>query len=231
MDQKTSMNNTLIVFAKAPQPGRVKTRMFSDLSPDQSAELYRAFVHDLLEATRSLSDVRRVIGCDPSARDPYFQSLGERHGVELMDQTGRDLGERMRNALGEAQRNHPGPAVIIGTDSPTLPMGIVREAFDRLRTDELALGPSHDGGYYLIGCAEKIPPIFEEIPWGTDRVLELTLKKITELGVRCALLPFWYDVDTIQDLRFLSAHLEYRDRQGNGPVAPETRRALENLKF
>ena len=225
------MNKTLILFAKAPYPGRVKTRLQPDVSPEQGCELYRAFVDDLLATTRSLKDVKRIMGCDPSQSDPYFEALSEKYPVDLMDQRGADLGERMRNAFEEIRERGNGPVVIIGTDSPTLPVEMIREAFSRLETHDLVLGPSRDGGYYLIGCARQVPPIFHDIPWGTGQVLEKTLRQVADSKIKCALLPFWYDVDTIEDLRFLSAHLNYLNQQGDGPVAVETAQIIKELKL
>lgn len=221
------MKRSLILFARAPVPGRVKTRLMPDLTPDQAGGVYRAFVQDLLESTGRLEDVRRVVGCDPSAGDPFFRSLAKRYAVDLVDQRGVDLGRRMHNALSDELTGGKNPVVLIGTDCPTLPITIVREAFTRLESVDLVLGPSLDGGYYLIGCSGGPPPVFDGIPWGTDRVLALTLEKLARLGTPSALLPFWYDVDSIQDLRFLSAHLEYLNR--NGRVAPETTRILKEL--
>ena len=225
------VKKALIFFAKAPKSGKVKTRLQPYLSPDQASELYTAFVTDLLEATARLRGITRIVGCDPSDHDPFFQSLAHRYQLKLIHQHGANLGERMQNAMTEAHRQGFDRVVIIGTDSPTLPMEFVRKAFLLLRTRELVLGPSHDGGYYLIGCGKSIPPVFEGIPWGTDRVLSMTLRRITDLKIKCALLPFWYDVDHIEDLRFLTAHLDYLDRQTGGEAAPQTARIIKAFKL
>ena len=225
------MNKTLILFAKVPRPGKVKTRLQPDISPERGCELYRAFIDDLLATTRSLKNVKRIMGCDPSQSDPYFEALSEKYQVDLMDQRGADLGERMRNAFEEIRERGNGRVVIIGTDSPTLPVEMIRKAFFHLETHDLVLGPCLDGGYYLIGSRDKIPPVLDGIPWGTDLVLGLTLRKVTDHKIKCALLPFWYDVDTIEDLRFLSSHLEFLDQQGEGSGAAETKRVLKDLKF
>lgn len=225
------MKKALILFAKTPRPGGVKTRLQPDLSPEQSSVLYRAFVLDLLEATRHLKNTDRIIGCDPSHQDPFFKSLADRYSVRLMDQQGADLGERMRMAFEETHRQGLGPVVIIGTDSPTLPMEFVREAFDLLRNHEIVLGPSHDGGYYLTGCSENIPPIFEKVPWGSDQVLAMTLKRVMDLKLKCALLPFWYDVDTLSDLKLLAVHLRYLEQEGAVNAAGETARIIKTFDW
>lgn len=221
----------LILFAKAPQPGRVKTRLVPQLSAEQASGLYQAFVMDLVSATGRLKGITRIMACDPARHHPFFDSIAHRFGMKLIDQQGANLGERMKNAINAAHRLKLGPVVIIGTDSPTLPMEFVRQAFGVLHSRELVLGPSCDGGYYLIGCGKRIPPVFEGIPWGTDRVLAMTLKRITDLKLQCALLPFWYDVDHVEDLRLLTAHLGYLDQQTGGGVAPKTARVVKTFKL
>jgi rSAM/selenodomain-associated transferase 1 len=224
------IKKALILFAKSPKPGFVKTRFQPEWSAEEAGKLYQAFVMDLVSATSRLKSIARILACDPTSRDPLFQSLARRYKLKLMDQRGRNLGERMRNAIEEAHQMGFHQVVIIGTDSPTLPMEFIDQAFRLLRSHELVLGPSHDGGYYLIGCGEIIPPVFEGIPWGTVGVLALTLRRMVDLKLKCALLPFWYDVDTAQDLHLLSAHLDFLKEKTGKEAAPETASVLQNLK-
>ena len=230
-----AFKKALIVFAKVPKPGHVKTRLQPELSPDASRQIYLAFILDTLNATASLKGVKRILGCDSTRRAPFFKQLAERHDLMRMDQVGETIGARMQNAIAEAYRLGFGPTVIIGTDIPTLPMGYIQEAFKQLKKQpqepSIVLGPSADGGYYLIGCSGSVPPIFDGIAWGTEQVLTQTLQRITERHLSALLLPFWYDVDTVQDLRFLSAHLAYLERQTGKPAAPETSRVLKTLKL
>ncbi|MBI3995218.1 MAG: TIGR04282 family arsenosugar biosynthesis glycosyltransferase [Nitrospirae bacterium] len=226
-----AIKKALIIFAKVPKPGQVKTRLQPDLPPDASARLYLAFILDILNATASLKGVTRMLGCDSSRRDPFFMGLAERHGLDLIDQTGKDLGVRMQSAIAEAYRLGFDQAVIIGTDIPTLPVGYIQEAFKLLKRYSLVLGPGTDGGYYLVGCSGSVPPIFDGVAWGTERVLTQTLQRIAESNLNAALLPFWYDVDTIQDVRWLSEHLSYLERRAGKPVASETARVLKTLKL
>jgi hypothetical protein len=224
-------SNVLIHFAKVPKPGQVKTRFQPALSPEASGRLALALMLDSLNATASLKGVKRILGCDPTRRDPFFIQLAERHGLQLIDQSGENLGARMRNAFEDAYRLGFDRAVILGTDLPTLPAGFVQEAFRRLKKQPLVLGPSLDGGYYLIGCSGSVPPIFDGIAWGTERVLTQTLRRINRGGLKAALLPFWYDVDTVQDLRFLSQHLACLKQETGRSAAPETARVLKTLKL
>ncbi len=226
-----AVKKALIVFARVPKPGQVKTRLQPDLSPDTSSRIYLAFIRDVLAATASLKGVKRILGCDATRRDPFFIQLAERYDLVLIDQVGEDLGARMRNAIAEAYRLGFGQAVILGTDIPTLPVGHIQEAFKLLKKHSLVLGPSADGGYYLVGCSGSVPPIFDGIAWGTEQVLTQTLQRIAGSHLNAALLPFWYDVDTVQDLRFLSQHLAYLERWTGKPAAPETSRVLKTLKL
>jgi uncharacterized protein len=219
----------LIHFAKVPKPGQVKTRLFPDLSPEQAGQIYLAFILDTLAATAALKGVTRILGCDSTRRDPFFKGLGERHGLVLMDQAGEDLGSRMRNAMMEARGLGFDAVVIVGTDCPTLPTEYIQEAFKRLKKSPLVLGPSADGGYYLVGCSGAVPPIFDGIAWGTEEVLAQTLHRIAQKNLDATLLPFWYDIDTFQDLLFLSEHIAYLERRTGKPMAPETSRVLKTL--
>jgi rSAM/selenodomain-associated transferase 1 len=227
--------NALILFAKVPKPGQVKTRLLPDLSAEQAGRLYRAFILDTLSSTAVLKGVKRLLACDPTRRAPFFKGLADRFELNLIDQIGEDLGARMRNALTEADRLGFDRAVIIGMDLPTLPAEHIEEAFRQLKkppqVPSVVLGPSADGGYYLIGCTGPVPPIFDGIAWGTERVLEQTLARIAVRHLNATLLPFWYDVDTLQDLRFLAQHLNYLERKAGKPVAPETARVLKTLKL
>jgi len=225
----------LILFAKIPKPGQVKTRLLPDLSPEQASRIYRAFILDTLGSTALLKGVKRILACDPTRRDPFFKALAKRFGLTLIDQVGGDLGARMRNALVEVHRQGFDPAVLIGMDLPTLPTDHIQEAFRQLKNHSqgpsIVLGPSADGGYYLIGCSGLVPRIFNEIDWSTERVLTQTLARIEDNHLNAALLPFWYDVDTLQDLRFLAQHMRYLERKAGRPVAPETARVLKALKL
>ena len=225
----------LILFAKAPRPGRVKTRLQPFLTPAQTARLGRAFIEDTLFLTSGFKGVARRIACDsgPGAarRDPFFSRLARRHGVGLMDQDGPDLGARLRRAFEQALGEGMDAVVIIGADSPTLPVLHIRMAFEALKKVPAVLGPSTDGGYYLIGCAGEAPPVFDHVDWGGDKVLAQTVERLNRRHIPHHLLPVWYDVDTLADLLFLSEHLGYLKERGSKSVAPETARVLKGLKL
>ena len=225
------MKKALILFAKTPRPGAVKTRLQPGLSPKDAAELYRAFILDLLKASTRLRGLTRILGCDPTQKTPFFQALADHEKLKLINQKGRNLGERMKNAIKTANRMGYGRVVIIGTDSPTLPMALIRKAFKLLDRNDLVIGPSFDGGYYLIACSKPISGIFQGIAWGADQVLSTTMKKVVDQRIKCELLPFWYDVDTIQDLRFLKDHLNFMNRDRSSKIAPQTISIIRTLRF
>ena len=140
-----------------------------------------------------------------------------------MAQHGRDLGERMRSVLGALLRaGHPA-AIALGTDTPTLPRALLQRAVDLAASGDVdvVLGPSEDGGYYLIGVRDDYPTLFEGVPWSTPAVLDVTLRRADDAGLRSALLPTWFDVDTPDDLARLRAALIDTPH-----VAPATRRFL-----
>jgi len=197
----------LIIFAKAPEPGEVKTRLSPPLTSKQAACLHEAFLLDVVRASFFSVGVTRWLSCAPSTTHPFFRGLARRARLRLLTQTGATLGERMASALRQALDAGATRAVLIGTDLPTLPPSILHDAFRLLRDADVVLGPACDGGYYLIGVSRRVPPIFDGIPWGRSTVLEATLAVINRLGLRCRLLPFWYDVDTLPSLRLLAAHL------------------------
>jgi rSAM/selenodomain-associated transferase 1 len=209
---------SLVVFARAPERGRVKTRLAAALGDDAALSLYRAFLEDTCALAAQVCDrgVLAVAGDSSS-----LQPLAARHGLHLTVQDGADLGARMEHAI--ARELAHGPVCIIGSDAPSLPVSLVEAAFERLADHELVVGPSTDGGYWLIGATRAAPELFSGVHWGTETVLEETLRRLE--GRRAALAPFWYDVDEPRDLALLRAHLPLL-----GPeVAPATRAALAAL--
>lgn len=220
---------TLGLFAKFPEPGRVKTRLAERIGPLAAADLAVAMTADLLDRFRSTADHRRL-GYAPATLEAerYFrQAAGP--AWELWPQPERDLGGRMHAFLAAA---NPGPndvTVLIGSDSPSLPEAIVAEAFTRLLDANCVLGPATDGGYYLIGCRGAPAEIFREMDWSQPTVLTQTVQRAKEHSVRLAELPPWYDIDTLQDLQMLSGHLRLSQAAGGNVVAPKTALVVERI--
>lgn len=198
----------LVIFAKAPIPGQVKTRLCPPLTPDEAASLHGSFVLDALERSREAGrhgpvPVDRFLACAPPTDHVFFKIMEERQKVRLLRQTGDDLGARMDQAFKEVFALGYQRALLVGTDVPSLPASYYGQAFSLLSDHDLVLGPSFDGGYYLIGLKRPIPDLFTGIPWSTDQVFSLTRTRADALGLKTALLPTCRDVDTIEDLLVL----------------------------
>jgi uncharacterized protein len=207
-----SAARALILFAKDPVEGQVKTRLSSLLDAQTILSLYRHFLRDSVEKVCSVAEVDRFIGIASDPKTDYFEDVSRNHPVQLFVQEGGNLGERMRRAFEDRFKEGYERVVIIGADSPTLPTAYIAQALQSEK--EVVIGPSTDGGYYLIGMHGKVADIFEGVPWGTDRVLSETLNVLKDRQAQVELLPVWYDVDLPEDLRFLKTHLEWMVHAG-----------------
>jgi rSAM/selenodomain-associated transferase 1 len=192
----------LVVMAKAPVAGNVKTRLSPDLSADDAARLSACFLKDRLVEMGKLNGCDRAIAFTPEKAEHLFEQYSANR-FSLFPQRGLGLGERMSNIFKEKHPEGYHAIVVVGTDSPDLPGSIVTEAFDRLMSEpvDIILGPAVDGGYYLVGMKRHHPEVFERIPWGTETVLAATLEAARESGIRTACLQTWHDIDTIADIR------------------------------
>ena len=220
----------VIVFVKNPVPGQVKTRLMPHLSAEQAASLYQAFLVDWCNALSTTSAAHRVIAYTPPEGLNALQTLIGKDLIYIPQQ-GVTLGERLIAAARWACDQDYARFLFVGSDSPTLPISYVERALDLLESRDVVLGPSVDGGYYLIGFSKhgaslSIPTIFEEIEWSTDAVFRQTLRKIQMVNARLGLLPPWYDVDTPTGLQLLQDHLLGLSLAGESSPAPQTYRKL-----
>jgi hypothetical protein len=197
--------DTLLVVAKQPAPGQTKTRLCPPLTHDQAADLYDCFLRDTLSIMRAVPEVRRVIGYLPEDAQGYFRQLAP--DMDLSPQRGASLGERLDHLLTEALLGGSQRAVVMDSDSPTLPAAYLQQAFDDLTDADVVLGPTNDGGYYLIGVKQPQPRLLREVQMSTPRVLADTLALAESNGLTVSLLPTWYDVDTIDELRQLDGEI------------------------
>jgi rSAM/selenodomain-associated transferase 1 len=207
------------LFAKQPLPGAVKTRLAADTSPSWAAQVSEAFLLDTLDRL-AVIDSRRVLAFAPPDARPYFEGVAGGRFL-LTAQAEGDLGRRMESFFAAQLNANAGPVVLVGTDSPTLPVDLIERAFSALESAEVVLGPAADGGYYLVGCARRVPPIFTGVAWGGECVLLDTVRRLPD-DYRLAVLPPWYDVDTLADWQALCGHLAALRRAGLGPAAPRT---------
>ena len=205
---QTAQNAALVIFAKAPIAGQVKTRLCPPLTPDEAATLHGSFVIDMLERTKVAAiklklPIDRYLACAPSSTLVFFQIMEERQSVKLIDQVGDDLGARMEQTFATLFGKGYQRVFIVGTDVPSLPLDHYKQALALLDTHDVVLGPALDGGYYLIGLKRPRPELFAGIAWSTDRVLAATQEKAASLGLKLALIPSWRDVDSVDDLQAL----------------------------
>jgi uncharacterized protein len=222
----------LIVFCREPTARQVKTRLIGSITPDAAAALSDAFIRDALAKALSVRPSKIVIAAgtfDGAARSRYFRRLARRFDAELIDQGSGSLGTRMAHALAPYAASG---ALLIGTDTPTLPAKLLAISLDSLRRSRTVIAPSLDGGYYAIGVRGAIPPIFTGIRWGTARVFDSTVRRLERARIPYKLGPAWYDVDRWPDVILLAAHLRLlrrsRDRLRSSPC-PATESVLKRL--
>ena len=215
--------HVLGLMAKQPLPGLVKTRLAKETSPEFAARVAEAFLSDSLDRLTTI-EARRILVFAPSEAGSYFSSL-VRCRFLLTPQVDGDLGRRMAAFFEEHSKLGARKIILLGVDSPTLPLSYVEEAFARLDRADLVLGPATDGGYYLVGCSvgrisnpsHHLPPIFENVRWGEPTVLQDTISRLQKTQWRLELLPPWYDVDTLNDWQMLCGHLAALRRAGLDP--------------
>ena len=191
----------IIIFAKAPVPGTVKTRMCPPLAPDEAASLHGSLVMDAVERTRSLRGFDVFLACTPGMNHPFFQTLAARHRIRLYDQVGEDLGQRMDHALTAAFTRGYAHALLAGTDIPNISAHHYERAKALLQTTDVVLGPTKDGGYYLVGAKQPVPALFAGIPWSTGDVLAQSQARAERAGLVVGLLEPERDLDTFDDVQ------------------------------
>tara|TARA_B100000315_G_scaffold252973_1_gene290841 strand:+ start:8957 stop:9655 length:699 start_codon:yes stop_codon:yes gene_type:complete len=221
-------NNALVLFAKAPIAGEVKTRLQPEITPENSARLQESLIKDSISLMSEINNVEKIIYFLPGEKKYIFEKFTDGLPFHLNCQNGVDLGEKMENAFQDLFNKGFFRVVIIGVDSPTLPKEYINKAFIDLNNADLVIGPSIDGGYYLIGFKEKVLPVFSSVEWGSNKVLLQTEELITKQNLKLSLLPVHYDIDTIEDLRYLKTHLKLLSRSGED-VPVNTMSILDNI--
>jgi hypothetical protein len=220
------LKEALVMVAKAPRAGEVKTRLHGALGPVGATELYRCFLRDTFAIMEAARDARPTLSLGlcytPAGEERAFDRLG-RDGSLLLAQRGADLGQRLRHCFEDLFAAGYDSVAIMNSDSPTLPSAYLLAAFDHLKGEEMVvLGPTTDGGYYLIGMRRLHPQLFERITWSTARVLAETRERAREAGLEVILLPEWFDVDTPEELARLQ-----REIGRDGHSAKSTRAFLQ----
>lgn len=205
-------NAVLMIFCKAPVPGQVKTRLMPELTPEQAAELHiELSTKTLQRATQShLCPVQ--LWCTPTTDHGFFTASAATYPITLRQQQGTDLGERMHRAFCSALAGYS-HAVLMGCDCPSLTEQDLEQALTALNQEnEVVLAPAEDGGYVLIGLNRPRPELFDNMPWGTELVLEQTRNRIERYKFRCHELSEQWDLDTAEDLERYRGLAQSRNR-------------------
>lgn len=223
----------LAVMTKAPRAGKVKTRLTPPLFPTEAAALNICFLRDTTAAISANTAGGRALGIavyTPVGEEAAYADILPSH-FQLVPQRGDAFGERLIFAAEDLFRIGFASVCLINSDSPTVPLSAYAEAARLLSQsgDRIVLGPSDDGGYYLIGLNKLHRRLFEEIDWSTERVFQQTLERAAELGLQVELLPQWYDVDDRATLRRLCSELLDGEDPSAGYSAPETSVFLAKL--
>lgn len=220
MSENIKINKqALVVMARVPEVGKVKTRLTAALGESGAFELYKCLLKDLLFRIATLNNKDIFIFHTPDKITEELTSIIP-DNMHLTPQEGNDLGERMFNAIENLLDDGYKSVVVIGSDSPDIPLDSIEEGFLKLEGDEsFVIGPSTDGGYYLIGANCPIYTPFENINWGTDGVFESTISNLQKAGINYELLGEWHDIDTEEDLELLK----------NNEDTPESSNFLKNI--
>src|SRR5882724_9613631 len=219
----------LAIMTKAPRAGAVKTRLQPPLTPSEAAELNTCFLRDIAAVISAAGERSQGVGVfTPARSEKEYEGILPSH-FDLIPQRGNGFGERLTNAADDLLHVGFESCCLINSDSPTATAEAFREAVAQLRgaDDRIVLGPSDDGGYYLIGMRKLYRRLFQEIDWSTERVFDQTLERAREIGLNVHLLPKFYDVDDPATLRRLCNELLMKNSRGD--IAPATREFLTDL--
>jgi rSAM/selenodomain-associated transferase 1 len=228
----------LAVMAKAPRPGKVKTRLSPPLTLDQAAAINICFLQDTTEnlaAVAASGSAAGIISYTPVGDERLFDNLLPA-GFALISQRGNGFGERLFATTEDLLASGYGSVCLIDSDSPTVPAAAFEQAAAELAKpgDRIVLGPSNDGGYYLIGLKRAHPEPFDNITWSTSAVCEETLAAANAAGIETVVLPLWYDVDDAATLETVVAELLHDTpppfAEIPGYAAEHTRNFLRTLK-
>jgi len=214
-------------MAKAPRPGEVKTRLCPPLSHGEAAELYRCFLLDKIAQINTLQGATPAVSYSPEESGSLFEALTPAHFL-LIPQRGDGLGARLLSTFDQLFQQGYTPVMVIDSDTPTLPTTYLEQAlgFFADRETDVVLGPTEDGGYFLIGLRQSYPVLFAHMPWSTAQVTPETLRRAAQHGLTVACTASWYDVDTPDDLTRLAQSLD----QVQDGLARHTRRLFQEFR-
>lgn len=230
--------NVFGIFAKFWESGTVKTRLAKSIGFELATEVYFQFLKSTLglgnqfESLQGAPQCKKTIGFSPREKRKEFASLAP--NWDLVPQTEGNLGTRMKcffdSCFAQTDAAEPNDVVLIGSDTPALPCEIISDAFQLLKNNDVVLGPSFDGGYYLIGCSHSTANIFESVDWSTSRVFEQTLGQLDQRGYKYAILQKYNDVDELDDLISLQSELN-QQRDHLAPHQTDLQEFLSQLSL
>ncbi|HEV2470864.1 MAG TPA: TIGR04282 family arsenosugar biosynthesis glycosyltransferase [Candidatus Sulfotelmatobacter sp.] len=196
---------TLVIMAKAPRPGSVKTRLAASLPPDAATDFYRCLLDDTLTLAQSLKNVEIAIMCPFPDVDALIQLAGNRASV--IAQQGSGLAAGLTSVFAHFAGPNPRCTIAFNSDSPHLPRSVLENAFETLTTHDVVVGPTHDGGYYLVGAKASHPTLFANDGMGTSSALDRLLSRTRDLQLSVGVAESFYDIDIAEDLTRLAAEL------------------------
>ncbi len=202
----TITNRTLVIMAKAPRPGSVKTRLAKSLSLEAVTGLYRCLLNDTIALAQGLDHVEIAIVCPTSDVDDVAHAVGKT--VRIVPQTGQGLAAGLASVFAHFATPGHQRVIAFNSDSPHLPASVLETAFDVLEACDLVVGPTHDGGYYLVGARASHPDLFISDGMGTANALDALLTRARALGLSVHLTDPFYDVDVAGDLSQLANELQ-----------------------
>jgi rSAM/selenodomain-associated transferase 1 len=202
----------LVVFAKAPRLGQVKTRLCPPLNAESALELHCALVEQTISKLERISrpDFAHWVFVSEALEEPSLFKIPDTWTLRI--QRGKNLGERLENAFRTAFEDGVKRIVVVGSDSPTVPLECIDEAFEELTRHDVVIGPALDGGYYLLGSSRFVPELFRDISWGGPQVLQETDEALIRTGRSFTHLIPWYDIDTDEDLVRLREEIAFFER-------------------
>jgi hypothetical protein len=220
-------NNHILVFIKYPQKDTVKTRLSELLDEEYTVELYRNFVMDTLDTLKKVKSCVWICYWPQDYKAEFTDWLG--NGYKYMPQTGDDLGERLSNCFKKVFSLGAKHALVIGSDSPDISKSAISNAFSSLETNDIVIGPTFDGGYYLLGFRNDsfLPIAFKSIPWSGNSVFKKTMAIIKSSGKKYFILEKWHDIDTVEDI----SRLLLRNASGSFSKSRSVKYLKAGIKF
>ena len=210
------MNQAILcIFAKPPVAGNVKTRLIPAVSAVDAALLAAAFLEDVVETCRQIPQTKTIIATDGD----WPKGLEPPKGIDHWQQGSGDLGDRMERILAQALQSAP-LAIAIGADVPTISKQILQDAIEKLGQNDAVIGPSEDGGYYLLGLRQSKPGLLQNLPWSQAHTRQATRQRLESHDLKVAQTQDLFDIDDPQDLKRL-------EKQNN---CPATHRILREIQ-